>query len=210
MIRIRCDRCDQTIELAQGVVGQKVTCPHCGDVNVLRSAAGQSAGEPEDRAAKAGYPPANGPEVEVLSVRPAMFRSKPVTFLLLLVGAVGGLGTAIVAMGMGALPIAAIAAVIAAAAGGTLGFWRLFKLSEGMKITTKRIVDREGFFRRETSEILHKDIRNVQVRQSFWQRVWKVGTLAVSTAAENEDEILMHDVPGPDHVRQVIDLYRRI
>jgi uncharacterized membrane protein YdbT with pleckstrin-like domain len=86
--------------------------------------------------------------------------------------------------------------------------WKLITLDCGLKVTTKRSVERRGLFSRATSEVLHADIRNVQIEQSFWQRVWNVGTLSISCAAEHEDEIRMTDVPRPEEVRRIIDLYR--
>ncbi len=206
MVQIRCDRCDKSIELDAAVVGQKVTCPHCGDVNVIRSAVPQQA---PDRAAQAGYPPAQGPEAPVMTVRPALARSRPLSFFLaiiiLLAGAVGGIMLASTGAGM---PLALVCGGAAVVAIGIILYWKILSLSEGLKITTKRLVDTEGLFSKATSEVLHADIKNVQVRQTFWQRIWGVGTLAVSTAAENEDEIEIPGVPDPGKVRSIIDLYR--
>jgi predicted RNA-binding Zn-ribbon protein involved in translation (DUF1610 family)/membrane protein YdbS with pleckstrin-like domain len=203
MVHIRCDACDRTIEVDQAVIGQKVKCPHCGDINIIRGAGGEARPK-SDRAAAAGYPPADGPEVQVLAIRPAMFRARPFRFLLLVAVGLGG----VVGLAIAPPPANFIAGGLGAAALLALLVWKLYTLGEGIRITTQRIIDREGFFSRATSEVRFTHIRNVQIRQSFIQRVMGVGTLAISTAAENEDEVSMADVPRPDHVAKVIDLYR--
>lgn len=209
MVLIRCDNCEQSIQVDTPIVGLKVKCPNCGDVNVLRSAApaDPTASRP-DRAAAAGYPPANGPEAEVLSIRPAMFRARPWRFLLLTVVALAGLGGGTAAAATGLIPLGIVAGALGLIAAVWLGVWKIATLGEGIRVTTKRIVDREGLFSKATSEVLHADIRNIQVKQRFVQRLLNVGTIAISCAAENEDEVFMEDVPAPDRVRAVIDLYR--
>jgi uncharacterized membrane protein YdbT with pleckstrin-like domain/phage FluMu protein Com len=206
MAIIRCDKCDKSFDSGATAAGQKIACPSCGDINIVPAqAAPPPAGKP-DRAATAGFPPANGPEVTVLSLRPSMFRARPFLFLLLFLVVVGGLvGVALT----WAMPPAAIACgAVSLVAVVWLGVWRILKLGEGMRVTTKRIIDREGFFSKVTSEVLHADIKNVQIRQSFRQRILNVGTIAISSAAENEDEISMNDVPNPEKVKDTIDLYR--
>ncbi len=88
---ITCDRCEKPIDVPNPVLGQKITCPNCGDVNVIRSL-GKTSGT--DRAAEAGYPSALGPEADVMLVRQAMFRARPGRFLMLSVILIGGRGRA--------------------------------------------------------------------------------------------------------------------
>lgn len=207
---IKCERCENPIEIAAPTLGQKVTCPKCGDLNVVRTleAAASPAAKTPDRAVAAGYPPIDGPEVPVLQLRPAMFRARPFIFTLLVLAVLGGITGSIVFFAV--LPLAIAFGVLALIGVVSLISWRIKTLGEGLRITTKRIIDSEGLFSKATSEVLHKDIRNIQVRQTFLQRVLGVGSVTISTAAENEDEVSMDDVPRPDKVREVIDLYRRL
>jgi predicted RNA-binding Zn-ribbon protein involved in translation (DUF1610 family) len=208
-MQVRCENCHQPFDLPQPTLGMKAPCPHCGDVNIIRSIDAPN----EDRAAAAGYPPAAGPEVTVLTVRPAMFRAHPVQFLVvaavLLAGAAGALFFGVfaatpllaLAVGCGALSLIAL---------GWLVVWKVKTLGDCLTVTTKRTIDREGLLSRVTSEVLHADIKNIQVKQRFWDRVFGVGIIGLSSSAENEDEIQMADVPNPHEVRRVIDLYRRL
>ncbi|MDX2131034.1 MAG: PH domain-containing protein [Planctomycetota bacterium] len=205
MVTIRCDKCDQSIPVETPLAGLKVTCPHCGDVNVLRSI---TPAAPVDRAQEAGLPPASGPEVDVRVVRPSLWRSRPFSFLLALLMLLSGGVLTVVFLVSAAIPLAIGAALIALLGLAALVYWWVLSLNEGLKITSRRLIDSEGILSRSTSEILHSDIKNIQIRQTFWERILGVGTLAISSAAENEDEIEMRGIPHPDEVRRVIDLYR--
>jgi uncharacterized membrane protein YdbT with pleckstrin-like domain len=105
-------------------------------------------------------------------------------------------------------PVAIGCAAVAVLALIWMVAWKIHNLGEGLKITTKRTIETKGLLSKATSEVLHADIRNIQVKQSFLDRVWNVGTLGLSSSAEHEDEIEMRNVPNPMKVRGVIDLYR--
>jgi len=81
-------------------------------------------------------------------------------------------------------------------------------LGTQIRITNKRLIDRDGFLQRRVSEVLHRDVKNVRVDQSLRERVWRVGSIAIFTGGEEEPEVYMRDVPDPERVRQIMDLYR--
>ncbi|MBL8762871.1 MAG: PH domain-containing protein [Phycisphaerae bacterium] len=214
MISVVCDRCEKPFEVEDSKAGTKVPCPACGDVNVVRPSAGvdiRAADKPlSDHAAKMGLPPAFGPEVSIMTVRAAMFRAHPLRFLVLVAFVLGG------GAGVFLLPgIGSSGTVLAFAAGalcvlglGWLGYWRVETLGAGLEITTKRSVATRGLLSRMSTEVMHEDIRNLQISQSLLNRIMQVGTLAISSSAQNEMEIVARDIPGPYNVRRVIDAYR--
>ncbi len=214
MIEIRCDKCDRIFEAPDDSQGRKVECPRCGDVNIvdITQARPHAAADADDRASVAGYPPSLGPEQDVLVIRQAMFRARPLTFLALLVVVLGGgvgalmLSSQTGSGGSAALAVASLVAAMAALV--TLLIWKVLTLDSRLRITTKRTIESVGLFSKSTSEILHKHIRNFTVTQSFWQRLWNVGTVGISSAAEDQTEIVMKDVPRPKDIHKVIDLYR--
>jgi len=212
MIRLTCDNCSKPIDVDDDMAGQKVKCPACGDVNVIPAAGKRADAAPKpDRATEAGYPAADAPEVRVMLVRRAMFRARPLTFLLLVLGVLAGaVWAAYALLGMTpASPVAAIAgAAVAVACLLILGWWRIVASGEVLEITNKRTMGRTGILSKATSDVMHKDVRNIQVRQTFRERLMNVGELCVSSAAEDDHEILVKDLPRPNRVREVIDLYR--
>lgn len=211
MVQVICDDCEQRFEVESAVEGQKVRCPKCGDVHIVRLETPPSVGahaRRRDRAAEAGYPPAFGDESEVMIVKPAVFRGKPLTFLGLMVILVGGVVGASV-FGSQGNDIAGIACgLVALGAVVVLLWWFLLKRTTYLRITTKRTVETAGLFSKATSEILHKDIRNFTVTQTFWERIWMVGRIGIDSAADDTQEIVMTDVPDPKKVHNIIDLYR--
>lgn len=220
MICKPCDNCDRVIEVDDELAGQKVACEACGDINIMPvdsesgGEAGPSSGTAEagSRAAALGLPPDFGPEQEVLKVRPAMLRAKPQVFVLdmgLLISGVAGVVWGLVGEGSGLKTASLIAGAIGAAVAiGLLGVWKLKTLSAALQITNKRSVHRQGLLSKATSEVVHDNIRNVQVTQTFWQRLWNVGTLGLSSSGQDGIEIEITDIPRPEHVREVIDAYR--
>jgi len=89
-----------------------------------------------------------------------------------------------------------------------LAGWRIKTMHDGLLITTRRIIDRSGLLSKKTSEVMLKDIRHVVVTQKFMERLFSVGTLAISSSSDDGVEIYMQDVPKPEEVKRIIDLYR--
>lgn len=211
MIRLTCDNCEKPIDVGDEMAGQKVKCPECGDINLVPSGPARASAPVRDRAAEAGYPPMAGPEVTVMRVRRAMFRAKPIRFMLLFVGAVGGLvGGAVMAFTPPLLVGAIAAGVVGLVCLCVLGFWKLTTLGESLEITNKRTVERTGILSKFTTEVRHQDIRNIQVSQSLHERMFKVGRIGISSAGQDGLEIVADDIPNPDKIREIIDLYRVI
>lgn len=200
MIKIKCDKCERVIEVDNSKAGQKIECLSCGDTNLVPARG--------DRASAAGFPPDTGPEQRVLTVRAAMFRAKPLLVTGLFIVAIGGaIG------GFFLLPtiVGAIAVwVLALIAAGWLGIWKILTFDLSLEVTNKRTVLHKGIFDKSTTEVLHDNIRNVQVDQTLWNRIWNVGRLGISSSAQAGVEIEAKDIPKPHHIRKVIDLYRTI
>lgn len=214
MIRIVCDKCERDIELDDSAAGTKVTCPHCGDVNRVPEseapiplATGSAKGG--DKAAAAGYPPDHGPETPVVKVRRCWFRSRPGRFGLAVLFLIAGLA-GVIWMQMRPAErwwyLAFAPAVLVPVL--FLLWWWVDRFSAALVITTKRTTMHNGFFRRSTSEVVHDNIRNVQVDQTFWQRVWKVGKLGISSSGQDGVEVQVNHLPNPNKLREIIDLYR--
>ncbi len=219
MIRFTCDRCERPFEVTDDRQGEKLECPDCGDMNIIPDAP-LAASDPEpakpaydakaDRAAAAGYPPDHGPEARVVRVHPALMRANPFLFLGVVLGALLG-ATGITWFGiMGRDPKfllwPSVALLIIAIV--FLGLWKIQKLSHSIEITTKRSIERRGLFSRATSEVLHDNIRNIQITQTFLERLLNVGTLAIASAGQDGVEIQVQSLPAPDQIRKIIDLYR--
>ena len=134
-----------------------------------------------DRAGGRALPPVSGPEQRVLKVRPAMFRARPALFSLLMLGLIGGgVGAAVFAL-KNQYTWAYLCGAVGGVALIALIVWRIKKLAVALEITNKRTIESRGLLSRATSEVLHDDIKNLQISQSFWQGVWQVGTVGISS-----------------------------
>ncbi len=119
------------------------------------------------------------------STHAAMVRSHPILFALCVL--------AIALYGLGLL---------------LLLLWWLSCRATNLTVTDKRTILRTGLFSKHTSEVFHKDVRNIQVDQSLGQRVFGVGTISISTAAQSDFEIVVSGIPNPDGLRALIDAQR--
>ena len=227
MIALECDNCEQSFEVDPAEAGGKVPCPFCGDVNrVPAQEAAASEPAPKPEAPPAGeaapgdrpetwegrpLPPDEGPEQEICMVHPAMVRAHPFRLLLILVLLVGG---GVLAIWAGNLESGWAwlkwPGIIAAVAGAL--WWIAWYLGAHLwvklEISNKRTIRKEGIIRRHTSEVLHNHVRNVEIRQSFLQRIMKVGYLGISSSGQDGIEIEVRDLPRPYELKSLIDNYR--
>ena len=119
-------------------------------------------------------------EETLLEVHPVMFRNNPLLFLL-----------------------AALTVV------GLLIWWLSTKASK-LTVTNKRSIQRKGLIAKFTTEVLHRDVRNIQVDQSAMQRLLGVGSLGISSAGQAGVEIQIEGVRDPAGIKALIDRHRAL
>lgn len=112
---------------------------------------------------------------------PAMFRNRPVLFLVC---------CALIPFGIGLV---------------VLFVWWLRCLATSLVITDRRVTLRQGLLSKDTNDVLIADIRNVKVRQNLLQRIFGVGTVAFSTSGQSDMEIEVHGVRAPERIKAIID-----
>ncbi len=125
------------------------------------------------------------PEEVLLKANPAMFRSNPIGFICSVI--------LIAAFGLGLV---------------ILFVWWLKCKTRTITITNKRTTVREGLISKNTSEILHSHIQNIQVIQGVLDRIFGVGTLAISSAAQSDMELSFPGLAHPEKIRSLIDEHR--
>lgn len=131
-----------------------------------------------------GYPVrelgAGGEEETLMEVSPALFERNPLMHLL-----VGLLCLVVVGL-----------------------IWYLVEWlrcrSTQLVVTTQRTILRTGILSKQTSELRHTDIRNIQVVQGAFERMLNVGTLELSSAAQSNIEIVVKGVPDPQGLATLI------
>jgi uncharacterized membrane protein YdbT with pleckstrin-like domain len=120
-------------------------------------------------------------ETVLYQANPAMFRSSPARFLLvvflcfLLVG----------------IPI-------------LIAWWLTCKSTE-LTVTDERVSLRKGILSKQLNEVKLDHVRNVQLRQGVLQRMLGVGWIGISSAGQGGLEIEVDGIPAPDRVKAIID-----
>ena len=117
---------------------------------------------------------------------PSMFRNHPVGFVMALLLCLVGVGLIIFLI------------------------WWIRCIGTTLTITEERTSLRRGVLSKSIVEVWHQDVRNVQLYQSFLQRVFKVGEIGVSSAGQSGVEIQVSGIPDPERVKQLIDQNRRV
>ena len=124
-------------------------------------------------------------EKVLFTAHPVMFRASPVQFVL---------AVALCLVGIGFL---------------VLLVWWLHCLATKFTITNERSTLRKGILSKATTEVWHRDMRNVQLKQGPLQRLFDVGAIGISSAGQSDIEIVASGIPKPNKAKDILDHYKR-
>jgi membrane protein YdbS with pleckstrin-like domain len=220
MITIQCDNCDRSFEPLPDQTGGKVACPYCGDVN--RVPASESVGAvatareaPTREAAQSadvGQSASPG-ETELCVIRPGMFRAHPFRYALIILLFLAGAAGIIAALTTDRIGMWAIwpSLVLIVGTGAWFGWWWMSThFWVRLVVSNKRTIRHEGIIKRHTTEVLHDHVRSVDIRQTFLERIFNVGTIGIDSAGQDGIEIEVHDIPMPYEIKKMIDKHRKM
>jgi hypothetical protein len=225
-LKNQCPYCETVVEVDAHLVGEMVTCPNESCGKVFRIAV------PPGKPAKRGSSARRVHRVEIgeeslspisdetllFKTHPAFLRRRPFKALGAAVGGIVGLA----ALGLWANArwnLGAVEPDTAAApewlllslgcllAGGALVmflWWWVMSLFTTVTVTNRRTTFQEGLISRETSEVQHDDVRNLQIDQNILERVLGIGNLAISSSGQDDMEIQATGIPSPDRLAKVI------
>lgn len=203
----KCPHCSRPVEATAEKLHEPVDCPHCRRPFEMEVPKVQVAEvrEVSDEAAEQSGRLVKEPEDRVLIVRhPAIFRAHPFRFLgcVLLIG-VAGYG-AFYGWTSSNPFLLWIAAACALAGVVLMLIWWLMALATTLTVTESHTILRKGLLSRTTSEVEHDDIRNVQMDQSFFERLFGVGDIGISSSGQDDLEIVARSIPRPSEVISAI------
>ena len=124
-------------------------------------------------------------EVVYYDENPSMFRNRPVEFIL----------TCILCLVLVGLVIFLV--------------WWLRSKGTQLTVTSERTRLRKGILSKSVTEVWHQDVRNVQLDQTFFQRLLGVGSIGISSSGQAGLEISVSGIRDPERVKELIDQYRR-
>jgi Bacterial PH domain len=85
-----------------------------------------------------------------------------------------------------------------------LFLWWLECLGTTLTVTNLRTILSRGILSKFTNDVLHQDVRNVRVKQTFLQRIFRVGYLGISSSAQSSIEIEVFGIPFPEHIKELV------
>lgn len=119
------------------------------------------------------------------SANPVMFRNNPIGFLFAII--------LIPAFGLGVL---------------ILLWWFLQCKSTRLSVSGNEVLFEKGLLSKERSEVNISSIRTIRVKQSFFNRIFGVGTVEIYTAGDNA-EFIAKGLPNPNEVRELIKMEQK-
>lgn len=123
-------------------------------------------------------------EQTLITEHPSMFRNRPILFIFFCI---------LIPFGIGLL---------------FLGIWYLRCVCTTLSISNKRTTLRSGILSKHTTEVRHQDIRNLAISQSIFQRMFNVGTIALSSAGQADMEIIVSGIRKPQKTADTIRQYQ--
>ncbi|MFH5804965.1 PH domain-containing protein [Alienimonas sp. DA493] len=215
----QCPHCGAKSSVAEVLMGERIDCRRCHKPFELGVPVAQPIrDEPGSRADYVVDAGGGDTEELVFVTHPAAFRNRPGKTLLALLavaagalcaigGLIGGLGWGLiepVSAAIGGTVLAAIGAALILLGAIPLFLWWLRSRFETLTVTGQRTTFRFGLIARDTTEIQHDDVRNLQVDQSGLDRLFGVGDLFLSSSGQDDLEIRAFGIPHPEHVADVV------
>lgn len=212
-IAYRCPFCETVVEIDSGRAGESVTCTNPRCRRQFRAELPSARPVTTPGGLESGESGTAAHEERILkTVHPVLLRGRPLAAVFCLAAAVLGVAGLLWALLSGvpgdetAVETAVLIGSVALLAGaaGTLLVWWIQTRYTSLTITDGRSLLARGFISRETSEVRHQDIRNLQTDQSFIQRLLGVGTLAISSAGQDDFEITVRGVRQPEQLAALV------
>ncbi len=216
----RCPHCHAVVDAREDLIGSVVDCPtaECGRPFRLEAPVAAPM-DAEDARSNEHHTLVKGPsddESNLETVHPAMIRRHVGQSILIV--ALLGLGIAALVAGglfgqgltmddseiVGAGILLIAGAVMTAFAAVVLLTWWIQARMTTLIVTSERTIFRRGIFSRETSEVRHADVRNLQVDQSLAQRMLGIGDLAISSSGQDDLEIMVRGIPNPGGIAEIV------
>ncbi|MEW8499828.1 MAG: PH domain-containing protein [Candidatus Thiodiazotropha taylori] len=117
---------------------------------------------------------------ELYSEHPVMFKNNPIGFIVSII----------------LIPVFGIGLVI-------LLVWHLQNKASKLTINDSEILYEKGLLSKERSEVNISSVRNTKVKQSFFDRIFGVGTIEIYTAGDSP-EIVAKGLPDPNRISEII------
>jgi hypothetical protein len=217
LLAYSCPHCGKMMEVEPAPGDSILTCPNpeCQKPFQLEVPRAQPApalivpsdGRPETNDAETPSPVAHVmpiAEPELVTVRPQMFRRHPLRCLALVTMIAVGVAGVTYGLAQDWLLMTLVSLAVAVYGGLRLTMWWLRNRSTSLTVTTRRSVLRSGVFSARNLELPHADAREVQVSQSWRDRMFGIGDLVIVGAEAGGAIIQVLGVPRAEEIASMI------
>lgn len=203
-----CPHCEIVMQIDEDIVGKTTDCPTCDKPFKVTVPQASLASEAQVDESTPEVVSAERDEKTLMTAHPVMFRSHPLRFLgecLLMIAGLALIGQT--AFSQSYLPTVAqisLGSLMLLAGAGLMTYWWLTVYYTTLSITNNRSSLRQGIFARNTTEVRHDDVRNIQVNQNIYQRAVGTGDIAISSAGQDNLEIDVDSIPQPEELATTV------
>jgi uncharacterized membrane protein YdbT with pleckstrin-like domain len=117
---------------------------------------------------------------ELYSEHPVMFKNNPIGFIVSIL----------------LIPVFGVGLLI-------LLVWHLQNKSSKLTINENEILYEKGLLSKERSEVNISSVRTTKVKQTFFERIFGVGSIEIYTAGDSP-EIVAKGLPDPNRISEII------
>ena len=82
--------------------------------------------------------------------------------------------------------------------------WWMRTRNTKLKVTSQRVILRTGILNKHINEIDLQNVSNIQIKQTFMNRIFNAGTIKISSAGTGDIEIEAQGIPEPTKVKELI------
>ena len=217
----KCPYCQHEVDSTIDQLGGPVVCPGCKKPFEIKmpTAVVTSVNDVDDHKAPTERMATEPDEQTLAKVHPVVFRARPVAAAI--VGLVFLIAVVAVVMSVAGMSIAGysldetmtlgpaslltwVCGITFLTIASVVGYWMLLSQFTTLTVTDDRTIYQEGFVSRETSEVQHNDVRNIQLDQSFVQRLLGIGGVSISSSGQDNLEIVANRLPNPKRIIELI------
>lgn len=217
VLSTQCPYCQHEVDTTIEHLDGPVVCPACHKPFEMQmpTATVSAVHEIEDEEAAGLSAMAEDPaERTLMRVHPVVLRARPFSSLiafLVILAALAGLISPLLGWqtegggSLGPLTVLSWVSLLALITAATvLGYWFLYSQFTTLTITDDRTIYREGIVSRETSEVQHDDVRNIQIDQSVIERLLGVGSIGISSSGQDDLEVVAKRLPDPELIIKTV------
>lgn len=204
----KCPYCGHTVETTVDHLEERIVCPACDkpfEMEVPRVSVTSVREVDGDRESSRGGLASEMGEEVLLKVHPVVFRRRPLGTLAIFVVWAASVFLFLKSRGSeeaAVLGWLALAMVLCSLL--VIASWYVLSVATTLTITDRRSVFRRGIIRRDTSEVQHDDVRNIQIEQTLTQRLVGVGDLGISSSGQDDLEIVVLALPNPAGIVDIV------